>query len=63
MISIQDKEILITTTITGVTIAVVVVVIKIFNQNQFDLTWSHGYLDLNQDKLTSWLHLSDSINA
>ena len=47
MISIQDKEILITTTITGVTIAVVVVVIKIFNQNQFDLTWSHGYLDLN----------------
>ena len=40
MISIQDKEILITTTITGVTIAVDV--IKIFNQNQFDLTWSHG---------------------
>ena len=40
MINIQDKEILITTTITGVTIAVVV--IKIFNQNQFDLTWSHG---------------------
>ena len=39
MINIQDKEILITT--TGVTIAVVVVVIKIFNQNQFDLTWSH----------------------
>ena len=33
MINIQDKEILITT--TGVTIAVVV--IKIFNQNQFDL--------------------------
>ena len=42
MISIQDKETLITTTITGVTIAVVVVVIKIFNQNQFELTWSHG---------------------
>ena len=61
MINIQDKEILITTTITGVTIAVVV--IKIFNQNQFDLTWSPGQLDLNQDKLTSWLHLSDSINA
>ena len=37
MINIQDKETLITT--TGVTIAVVV--IKIFNQNQFDLTWSH----------------------
>jgi hypothetical protein len=37
MINIQDKETFITT--TGVTIAVVV--IKIFNQNQFDLTWSH----------------------
>lgn len=33
MINIQDKEILITT--------IAVVVIKIFNQNQFDLTWSH----------------------
>lgn len=37
MINIQDKETL--TTTTGVTIAVVV--IKIVNQNQFDLTWSH----------------------
>ena len=40
MISIQDKEILITTTTTAIVIPVVV--IKIFNQNQFDLTWSHG---------------------
>lgn len=37
MINIQDKEILITTT----AIVTPVVVIKIFNQNQFDLTWSH----------------------
>lgn len=34
MINIQDKEILITTT----DIVTPVVVIKIFNQNQFDLT-------------------------
>ncbi len=39
MINIQDKEILITT--TAIVTPVVVVVIKIFNQNQFDLTWSH----------------------
>lgn len=39
MINIQDKEILITTTTTA--IVTPVVVIKIFNQNQFDLTWSH----------------------
>jgi hypothetical protein len=36
MINIQDKEILITT--TAIVTPVVVVVIKIFNQNQFDLT-------------------------
>ena len=36
MINIQDKEILITT--TAIVIPVVVVVIKIFNQNKFDLT-------------------------
>lgn len=34
MINLQDKEILITTT----AIVTPVVVIKIFNQNQFDLT-------------------------
>lgn len=39
MINIQDKETFITTKTTGVTIAVVVM--TIFNQNQFDLTWSH----------------------
>ena len=36
MINIQDKEILITT--TAIVIVTPVVVIKIFNQNQFDLT-------------------------
>ena len=41
MINIQDKEILITTTTTTTAIVTPVVVIKIFNQNQFDLTWSH----------------------
>ena len=50
MINIQDKEILITTTTTTTAIVTPVVVIKIFNQNQFDLTLFRDLLDPGQDK-------------
>ena len=61
MINIQDKEILITT--TAIVTPVVVVVIKIFNQNQFDLTLFLDLLDLTQDKSVSLPHSNDSISA